>query len=574
MLLMVGTSISAQELSPFVERSPVGRRVHDFVLPDTNDQQVAFSDYRDADVRVVVFLGTECPIANAYLPALQDLQNRYNNQSVRIIGINANPADSPQEIRQHAAKYKINFPVLLDHDQQTLDLLGAVRTPDVFVIDHRSRIRYAGRIDDRIGYDFRRDQAQRNDLEEAILELLSGREVTVSRTPTMGCKITRRNVANEQGKITYASHVASILHQRCANCHHQDTAAPFSLLSYADARDRAEMIREVISQRRMPPWDIDSRHGTFRNDLSMTKAEIDTVVRWIDDGAVMGDENAIPESPQFAAGWINGVPDLAFQMPESYQIPATGAVEYQYFVTPTHLSEDVWVQAAEARPGNRSVVHHIIVSVREKGSDKLKALPMLTGFAPGEEPTHFPQGVGFRIPAGAELVWELHYTPQGVAESDRSELGLILCKTPPQRHVEGGGIFNFEFKIPPGARGHEVVAETTMQHDVELLTLMPHMHVRGKDFQYSAHFPDGRVEVLLSVPHYDFNWQHSYRFQTPLLLPQGTRIRCVAHFDNSADNPNNPDPTKTVTWGDQTWQEMMIGWYSGVRPLSVLSGKD
>ena len=251
-------------------------------------------------------------------------------------------------------------------------------------------------------------------------------------------------------------------------------------------------------------------------------------------------------------------------MPREYTVPASGTVEYQYFITPTNFEQDMWVQASEARPGNWSVVHHIIAFIREKGSTQTRLLPSVAGFAPGEEPTIFPVGVGFKVPAGAEIVWQVHYTPTGKVETDCSEVGLIFCKETPSRPIRGGGAINFRFNISPGDGNHRVVSSTRFAKDVELLTLMPHMHLRGKDFRFTANYPDGTSEILLNVPNYDFNWQHRYRFAKPLRIPQGTTIECVAHFDNSPDNPACPDPTKTVRWGDQTWEEMMIGFYTSV----------
>jgi hypothetical protein len=254
-------------------------------------------------------------------------------------------------------------------------------------------------------------------------------------------------------------------------------------------------------------------------------------------------------------------------MPQEQAIPAAGVVPYQYFITPTNFKEDVWVQAAEARPGNRGVVHHIIVSYRDPKS-KQRATGQgigdgfVVGTAPGDMPLILPPGVARKIPAGSDLIWQLHYSPNGKAARDRSQVGLVFYKgkEPPKRFAQTLGILNTSFAIPAGASKHPVESEWVTPRDMLLLSFMPHMHLRGRDFEYRAEYPDGRKEILLSIPRYDFNWQTMYRVSAPLHLPKGTKIHCFAHFDNSTANPANPDATKEVTWGDQTWEEMMIGW--------------
>jgi hypothetical protein len=281
----------------------------------------------------------------------------------------------------------------------------------------------------------------------------------------------------------------------------------------------------------------------------------------------LGDPKELPPTPSYTDGWVIGKPDIIIELPEEQTIPATGAIPYQYFVTPTNFKEDVWVQAAEARPGNRKVVHHIIVSYRDP---KVKERPggrgigdgFVVGTAPGDMPLILPPGMARRIPAGADLIWQMHYTASGKVSKDRSHVGLVFYKgkEPPRWNAQTIGITNNTFAIPPYAANHQVESEWTAPRDTLLLSFMPHMHLRGKDFEYQVHYPDGRSEILLSIPRYDFNWQTSYRESKPLHLPKGTRIHCKAHFDNSSANPANPDPTKEVTWGDQTWEEMMIGW--------------
>jgi hypothetical protein len=376
---------------------------------------------------------------------------------------------------------------------------------------------------------------------------------------------------NSSQNTTFYSNSSRILHRRCADCHHPGTAAPFSLLTYDDAANWSEMIRETVVDRRMPPWEVDPRHGDFRNSLRMSSEEIDTLLAWIDNNKPLGNLEDLPKTPEYTDGWMMGEPDVVIDMPEEYTVQASGTVDYQYFVTNTNFKEDRWVRSSEARPGNHAVVHHIIAFVRDDDSKQVNQLPIVAGFALGEEPTDYPAGTGFRVPDGSEILWQVHYTPTGKVEKDRSQIGLVFCKEKPKRDVQTSGIFNFEFTIPAGAKNHRVVSSQTFPNDVELLSLMPHMHLRGSSFKYTAMYPDGSNEVLLNLPHYDFNWQHRYLFRKPFRMPAGTTLEYVAHFDNSEDNPANPNPKESVTWGDQTWEEMMIGWYEAVDAESVVT---
>ncbi len=555
--------------------SAVGRRIPNFVLPDVAGAQVGLADFKDKQCLVIAFLGTKCPVGNAYVPALLELQKQYGDKRVQVIGINAVPGESAEAIAKHAKEFGTTFPMLVDAEQAALDIFAARRTPEVFVLDNRSVVRYHGRIDDRMTPEFKRDEAKRADLREAIEDLLAGKEVRVPETDAAGCLITRAN-RKLTGQITYAQHVAPILRNHCVDCHHPGTAAPFSLLTYEDASNWAEMMGEVVTQRRMPPWHADPRFGHFGNERRLSNTEIGTLTAWIANGAPKGDMKDAPPVPQFAEGWRIGTPDAVFKMPETYNVQATGVVRYKYFVTPTNFKEDMWIQACEPRPGNRAAVHHIIVFCRDP---KAKGRRMwLASMAPGEDPAIFPEGYGRKVPAGAELVWQMHYTPTGKEEKDCSEFGIVFCKKPPQHDVVNVGIMNMGFSIPPGAANHEVISSVPVVRDATLLALHPHMHLRGKDFEYQIVYPGGKKETLLSVPQYDFNWQMIYRLKEPLHLPKGSEIRCVAHYDNSSANPANPDPKKAVHWGEQTWEEMMIGfidfyWNDAGERKDTLSGK-
>jgi mono/diheme cytochrome c family protein len=372
--------------------------------------------------------------------------------------------------------------------------------------------------------------------------------------------------AKSPSKVTYAKEVSRILQDNCQTCHHPGTAAPFSLLSYDDAVKWADSIREAVSDKRMPPWFADPHYGKFANDRRLKADDLKALLAWIDSGKEFGDKKDLPAERSYADGWVIGKPDVVFKLPYEQTIPASGTVPYRFFVTPTNFKEDVWVQAAEARPGNRAVVHHIIVSYRDpkaKGNNGRGGGGdgFIVGTAPGDMPLILRPGIARKIPAGSDLIWQMHYTPNGKEVKDLSEVGFVFYKgkEPPKYNAQTLGIMNGGFVIPPGEPNQQVESEWEAPRDTLLLAMIPHMHVRGKDFAYKVVYPDGKTETLLSVPKYDFNWQLTYRTEKPLKLPKGTKIHCTAHYDNSAANKANPDPKAEVTWGDQTWEEMMIG---------------
>jgi peroxiredoxin len=555
--LAAGSALAAAD-KPAAD-AVVGRQIPGFVLPDADGRDFGLADLQKSRYVVVAFLSTTCPVAKAYIPTLAEIDRSYRDRGVRVLGAYANAGDTPEAVRKHTAEFGIDFPVVVDARQTLLPLFEPRRTAEVYVLDGRRTVRYRGRIDDRLAPGLQKEKASRHDLREAVDELLAGKAVSVAGTEPAGCLITRLESRREKGSITYSGRVADILRKHCVECHHPGTAAPFSLLTYEDASFHAEMIRETVRQRRMPPWHADPRFGKFANERRLTQEEIDVLSAWVADGAPSGDVKTLPPTPQYTEGWRIGTPDVVLKMPREFTVPASGKVPYQYFTTKTGFKQDMWIQAAEVRPGNRAVVHHIIVFYKDP-KNALKPPVWISSVAPGTDPVILPPGLGRKIPAGAELVWQMHYTANGKSEKDLSEIGLVFCKEPPRYDVTTYGVSNPFFKIPPGDANYQVVGRVPVIKDAVVLSFFPHMHVRGKSFEYQAIYPDGRKEVLLSVPQYDFNWQHTYRLQEPLRLPKGSEIRCIAHYDNSADNPANPDPKKTVKWGDQTWDEMMLGY--------------
>ena len=527
-------------------------------------------EFKDSRFLVVAFLGTECPLAKLYGPRLQQLSEKFESSSVRVVGVCANIQDSLTEITAYANKAGIRFPMLLDNEQVLTDVLGARRTPEVFVLDEQRRIRYQGRIDDQYGIGVIRKAATTNDLEVAIQDLLNGIDPVVAKTPAVGCVIGRKKNIEPHGDVTYSKHIAPIFNQRCVECHRAGEIAPFPLTSYQDSIGWEATIAEVIREDRMPPWNANPEYGHFRNDSRLTAEEKTTILTWIENGCPEGDQADLPPTPSFVKGWRMPEPDKVIAIrDEPFTVPSTGVVEYQYFKVDPGFTEDVYVTAAEARPENPEVVHHIIAFLLVPGQENISLGKMLIGYAPGTSPLIFPDGAAMRVPAGSQILFELHYTPNGSEQIDRSYIGLKFTSADKvTREIVGLEALNERLQIPPGANSHVVTAEERFREDVTLLSLTPHMHLRGKAFRYDATYPDGTIETLLDVPKYDFNWQLRYEFSEPKLMPKGTVVKCTATFDNSADNPNNPDPTRKVTWGQQSFDEMMIGFFTGVRPLS------
>jgi hypothetical protein len=385
---------------------------------------------------------------------------------------------------------------------------------------------------------------------------------------------------------TYTKDVTPILQKHCQSCHRPGEAAPFSMLTYETTRPWAGAMKLAVRQKVMPPWYADPQVGHFSNDRSLSQDEIDTIVAWATAGAPEGEAADQPRPPDFVEGWGIPKPDLILQLPKEFAVPKSGMVEYQYAIVPTGFTEDKWVQAAEVRPTERSVVHHIIAYVREPGSNYFKdqkpgvffeappqktdevvdtsALPsdFLVGYAPGQPAEILQPGEAKLIKAGSDIVFEVHYTPNGKAVMDRTKLGLVFAKERPAKRVQTLSAVNGIFKIPPGDPNYRVDASFEIRKPVTLASIHPHMHARGKDFEYRVVFPNGETRTILRVPQYNWHWQLWYNLAEPIDLPPGARIECTAHFDNSRNNPENPDPTKTVIWGQQSWDEMMVGFFN------------
>jgi hypothetical protein len=387
------------------------------------------------------------------------------------------------------------------------------------------------------------------------------------------------SAATSPKPVTFHKDVLPVLQKNCQTCHRPGEAAPMSFQTYQETRPWAKAIKQAVANKLMPPWFADPAHGKWANDRTMSPQDIATLVNWADSGAREGSAKDAPPPIQWTTGWGIGKPDHVVEMPAAYSVPADGTIDYQYVVLPAGLTEDKWIQMAEARPGNRAIVHHIIAFVREPGSkwlqDAKPGVPyvpkkggdgggsneFLVGFAPGSPPEILKPGRAKLLKAGSDIVLQMHYTASGKAGTDRSSIGLVFAKETPKQRVITSAVATSKFAIPPGVASHPVSASLTLQEDSDFISLLPHMHLRGKSFIYKAIYPTGETEVLLNVPNYRFDWQLWYEFDQPKRMPKGTRIEVTGTFDNSPNNRFNPDSTKEVKWGEQSWEEMMMGFF-------------
>ena len=393
----------------------------------------------------------------------------------------------------------------------------------------------------------------------------------------------------------YHGEVRPILERRCSGCHRQGEIGPMPFATYGQTKPWAKAIRQAVAQGTMPPWHADpARSVAFQNDRSLTAADRKTILDWVDAGAPEGKAVAAREQPAAGAGWRLGQPDLIVRVPR-FAIPAQGTIQYTFLVTPTDLPEAKWIAAAEWKIDRRSLVHHINAFVRPKGSSYVSDAPageffvaskasraarradereadrreLLLGYEPGYRPEPWGAGRAKLLPKSADIVMEIHYTANGKAAVDESELGIYFAKETPRERVLTITPADSAFAIPPGDGNFPSSTAATLNRDLTLLSMQPHMHLRGKSYRITARYPDGRVESLINVPRYDFNWQTTYFLAEPKKLPKGTVLECLAHFDNSPNNRFNPDPKQTVRWGDQSWEEMNIGFMEVVFPIVV-----
>jgi thiol-disulfide isomerase/thioredoxin len=542
---------------------PIGSPVPALSFKDIRYLPRSLDDLPNRRAYVLVFTTTACPLVQRYMPTLKRLDDEYRARQVQFLAVNVGPADSIRAVAGHALQYSIEFPFVKDFGAQCARVLGVTRTPEVVVLDERRVLRYRGRIDDQYRLGGTSPSPAHDDLRAALDDILAGRDVRTAETPVDGCLITQGEPSPPAAEPNYADHVAPLVRKHCVSCHRPGTAAPFVLTSYETVAAQAEMIAEVVQEQRMPPWYGADDCTEFANRRGLSPGERATIVHWVRSGQPRGNDAKLPplELPPESEKWLIGTPDLVVAEPQAHEIPAAGIIPYQYVVLPHVFPHETWLQGVQILPDNPRVVHHCNMAYLVPG-ETFRASNFITGTVPGGEPMTVSEGTAVRMPKGATLVLQIHLVTTGKPEKCRISVGLRYANGAVQRQLRHIRLDNNKFAIPPGAPAHPVADTRTLDRDALGIGLFSHMHVRGKDMTFLAHKPDGTTETLLVIPNYSFDWQHAYRWAPGRKrLPQGTRIECVAHYDNSEFNPYNPDPKATVKEGPQTFHEMMNGFF-------------
>jgi mono/diheme cytochrome c family protein len=557
----------------------VGRRVGEATLRDVEGKPLELAQLVGAKGLVLGLFTVDCPISRKLGPELRRLEVDLLEQGFGVVWLNALAKAEAAASRQFASDFGLKAVVCHDPEGGLLTALKASTTTEVFLLDAAQTLVYRGAIHDQYGLGYAKEKASRHYLREAVTAMLGGQQPQVTATSAPGCALdwpTASVALAAAAAVTYHRDIARILQTHCVECHRPGGIGPFALDSLDKVLEHAGMIRKQVERGAMPPWfakpDPAATHAIFANDSSLNAADKAALIQWLNSERPVGDPAQAPLPRQFAESWSIGTPDTVLTLPKPIEVKAEGVMPYQNVVIETDFSEDRWVSAYEIQPSARQVVHHVIVRVHRPG-ERIRGLGEGDGFwaayVPGNSYRVLPPGFARLLPAGARLSFQIHYTPVGKAMTDQPRIGLIFAKELPQFEVRVAALAKPRIRIPAGAADHAEVLSRQLPEDFMVTGFMPHLHTRGKAFSYEVRFPDGRQEMLLDVPRYDFNWQLQYTYAQPKHLPAGSTLTLTAVYDNSAGNPANPDPTQEVRWGEQTWDEMMIGYIEHFIPRRV-----
>ena len=527
---------------------------------------------------VIAATSTSCPLSKKYLPTLSQLAQQFKADGLQVILVNPVATDQPAEMQAAADALGANGLYVPDAEGKLCRALQLTTTTDVVLVDSARTVVYHGAVDDQYGFGYSLPEPRNRYLRAAVDQFLKGQPITIAATEAPGCELDLQKAPQPPTAVTYQNRISRIVQAHCAECHREGGVGPFSLESRADVVAHAPMIANVVKRGTMPPWFAtpapEGKPTPWLDECSLAPADKEDLLAWLAGDRAEGDPQEAPLPKRFPTGWTIGQPDLVARFPVPFPIQATGFMKYQHVSIELNLTEDKWVERIEIRPSAPQVVHHVLIFVRtpqepqgEGQRSRNDGISYWGIYVPGNSKQVYPPGFARKLPKGSRLQFQLHYTPNGTATEDQTQVGFVFADREPQYEVKTASIVNAWFEIPPGAEKFTDSAKVRLPADATVLGYLPHMHLRGKSCQYEAIFADGQRETLLAIPRYDFNWQLMYRYAEPRTFKKGTVLKFSATFDNSAANPANPDPTASVHWGEQTNDEMIVGYIEYYVPV-------
>ncbi|MES2038416.1 MAG: redoxin domain-containing protein [Pseudomonadota bacterium] len=549
----------------------VGERLVDVKFKDVDGRAGSLAQLAGKRGAIIVMRDAECPVSQRYAPRLAELEKEYAAQGFNFVYIDVSP-HTAAAAKQSVSGSQLQGRVVLDTDRGLSNALRATSTSEVFVADHRGTLLYRGAIDDQYAIDVHKDAVSKPWLHKALKEYLAGKDISTAQTAATGCLLPdHAGEAAQKRPVTYHNRISRLLAQKCEMCHRDGGVAPMPLQSFEQVAARKTIIAHMTENRLMPPWGADRSVGHWANDRSLSDQEMADLSAWIKAGTPAGNMAEAPAPRAYAPGWEMLKPDAVLQVAEPHKVPAQGVIEYQYSYLKTNFDTDKWVTAMEIRPTAPKVVHHILVFLEEPGAKRQAG--GIDGFfaalVPGTPLTTFPEGAAKRIPKGAWLKFQIHYQPNGSEQTDQAKIAFQFAEDAANaggklKEVKSESAFNVKFEIPPGAANHQIEASYLFRRPGQLTALMPHAHLRGKAWKMELVDAMGKRTLLLNIPKYDFSWQSSYQLQEPVAVTPGMRIAATAWYDNSSANPANPNPKLAVRFGEQTFEEMMIGYFDWI----------
>ena len=544
----------------------IGTMIADATLVDLDGKTRTLAEFTAKRPAVIALVSTSCPVSKRAMPSLARLEKEYAARGVAFVLIAPTATDSAEDLRAAMKNAGFVAPCLRDPKNAFLATLGARSTTDVFLVDAARTLVYRGALDDQYGLGYSLDAPRHRYLADALAALVENRAPAIAATEAPGCVLDLGDAKPAATDVTYHNRISRLVQSNCLECHRAGGIAPFPLETHEQVVAKSGMIRKMVDRGLMPPWfAATGAHSPWGNDRSLVERDKADFLAWLGAGKPAGEVKDAPLPRTFPAEWAIGKPDAIVQIPNPIEVKAEGIMGYKNVTVETSFGEDKWVRGFEVQPTAREVVHHVLIFVQKPGQGRFEGeederTGFFAAYVPGNNHIVYPEGFAKLLPAGTKMRFQIHYTPNGTATRDQVKIGMIFAKEPPRHIVRVAGIVDHRLNIPPGAEHHPETGVIPVPMDVKLLALNPHMHVRGSAFRYEVVLPDGAIRTLLEVPHYDFNWQVSCRYAEPPTIPRGSTIRATGWFDNSANNPANPDPAKTVHWGLQTYEEMMIGY--------------